>query len=177
MEKDFPRMGVDLGHSDDRDTFSFKVEFPIRGPEGEDIPCRASVEAESTRTGSRYLLEGRIEADISGECSRCLKPSDFRIVAEFSMILQRGGRMPEDSEEEDFVLLSEAQEYDFDIFPAVHEAVVLEMPIKYLCDESCAGICPGCGADLNEGACGCVEKPVDPRWGPLRKLLKDKDEK
>ena len=170
-------MGLDLGHSNDRETFTFEEEFPVRGPEGEDIPCRASVRAESTRTGGRYLLEGRIEADISGDCSRCLKAFDFRIVAEFDLILQRGGRVAGGGEEEDFVLLSEAQEYEFDIFPAVREAVVLEMPIKYLCADSCAGICPSCGADLNEGACGCNEKSVDPRWGPLKKLLKEDSEK
>ncbi len=170
-------MGLDLGHSADRDTFTFEEEFPVRGPEGKDIPCRASVTAESTRTGSRYLLEGRIEADISGDCSRCLKAFDFRVVAEFSMMLHRGGRGHGGNEEEDFVQINEAQEFDFDIFPAVHEAVVLDMPIKYLCAESCAGICPGCGTDLNEGACDCGEKTVDPRWGPLKKLLKEEDDK
>ncbi|MCK4549507.1 MAG: DUF177 domain-containing protein [Candidatus Krumholzibacteria bacterium] len=170
-------MGLDLGHSDDRETFTFEEEFPVRGPEGDDVPCRAAVTAESTRTGSSYLLEGRIEADISGDCSRCLKSFEFKLVAEFSMMLRRSGRVPEGSEEENFVLMSEAQEFDFDIFPVVREAVVLEMPIKYLCKESCAGICPRCGADLNEGACSCGEKSVDPRWGPLKKLLKEEDEK
>jgi len=92
-------------------------------------------------------------------------------------MLQRGRGVPEGSEEEDFILLSEAQEYEFDIFPMVLEAVVLEMPIKYVCADSCAGICPGCGADLNEGACGCSEKAGDPRWGPLKNLLKEEDEK
>jgi len=177
MEKDFPRMGLDLGHSTDRETFTFKEEFPVRGPEGEDVPCKASVRIESTRTGSSYLLEGRIEADISGDCSRCLKAFDFRVVAEFSMMLHRGGWVHGGSEEEDFVLMNEAQEFDFDIFPKVHEAVVLEMPIKYLCAENCAGICSGCGANLNEGACSCGEKAVDPRWGPLKKLLKEEEEK
>jgi uncharacterized protein len=177
MEKDFPRMGVDLGHSADRDTFTFEAEFPVRGPLGEDIPCKTVVTADSTRTGGNYLLEGRIEADVSGDCSRCLKAFDFRIVAEFKIMLQRGGRIPEGSEGENFVLLNEAQEFDFDIFPAVRDAVVLEMPIKYLCADSCAGICSSCGADLNEGACDCGEKAVDPRWGPLKKLLKEEDKK
>ena len=170
-------MRLDLGHSNDRETFTFKEEFTVRGPEGEDIPCRASVRTESTRTGSSYLLEGWIEADVRGECSRCLKSFDFRISTEFSLMLQRGRGVPEGSEEEDFILLSEAQEYEFDIFPMVLEAVALEMPIKYVCADSCAGICPGCGADLNEGACGCGEKAGDPRWGPLKNLLKEEDEK
>jgi uncharacterized protein len=177
MEKDFPRMALDLGHSDDRDTFEFEEEFPVRGPEGDDVPCRAAVTVDSTRTGSRYLLEGGVEAVIKGDCSRCLESFDFRIDTEFKLVLQRGGGIPEGVDEEDFIVLNEAQEYDFDVFPAVREAVLLEMPIKYLCAESCAGICPGCGADLNKGACGCGEKAGDPRWGPLKKLLKDDDEK
>ena len=169
-------MELDLGHSGDRETFSFDEEFTVRGPEREDIPCRASVTAGTTRTGSRYLLEGKIEAIVRLECSRCLKAFDFKISTEFSLVLQRGGRVPEGIVEEGFVLLSEAQEYDLDIFPMVHEAIVLEMPIKYLCAESCAGICPGCGTDLNEGVCGCGEEAGDPRWGPLKKLLKEEDE-
>jgi uncharacterized protein len=177
MEKDFPRMGLDLRHSDDREVFTFEEEFPVRGPEGEDIPCKVTVTARSTRTGSSYLLEGGVEADISGNCSRCLKAFDFRVVGEFSMMLHKGGRVHGGSDEEDFVTINEAEGYDFDIFPAVREAVVIEMPIKYLCAESCAGICSSCGADLNEGACGCGEKSVDPRWGPLKKLLKEEDEK
>ena len=170
-------MRLDLGHSDDRDTFTFEEEFPVRGPEGDDVPCRAAVTVDSTRTGSRYLLEGRIEADVKGDCSRCLKTFDFRLDTEFKLMLQRGGGVPEGVEEEEFVSLSEAQEFDFDAFPAVREAIVLEMPIKYLCSDACAGICPGCGADLNSGPCGCGEKDGDPRWGPLKNLLKDKDDK
>jgi uncharacterized protein len=170
-------MGIDLRHSGDRETFTFEEEFPVRGPDGEDLPCRAAVTAESTRTGSNYLLEGRVEAVIGIGCDRCLKAFDFRLVAEFSMMLRRGGQAEEGRDEDDFVLLSEAQESDFDLFPAVQEAVVLEMPIKFLCAESCAGLCPGCGTDLNEGACVCGDKAVDPRWGPLKKLLKEEDDK
>ena len=170
-------MRLDLGHSDDRDSFAFEEEFQVKGPEGEDIPCRASVQARSTRTGNRYLLEGDIEAAVRGDCSRCLKAFDFRIDTQFKVMLQRGGDVPEGIDEDDFVLLSESQEFDFDIFPYVREAVVLELPIKYLCAESCAGICPGCGMDLNEGTCDCGEKEGDPRWGPLKNLLKDKDNK
>ncbi len=170
-------MELDLGHSGGRETFSFKEEFPVRGPEEEDVPCRASVTVESTRTGSSYLLEGEIEAAVRLECSRCLKAFDFKIITEFSLVLQRGRGMPDTIEEEDFILLSEAQEYDFDIFPVVREAILIEMPIKYLCAESCMGICPGCGADLNEGACGCGEETGDPRWDSLKKLLKEEEEK
>jgi len=35
-----------------------------------------------------------------------------------------------------------------------------------LCMEDCAGLCPQCGANRNEGDCGCVA-PRDPRWANL----------
>ncbi len=177
MENDFPRMRMDLGHSGDRQTFSFEEEFSLKGPEEDLIPCRASVTALMTRTGNRYLLEGQISAVLRSDCSRCLEPFDLKIDTEFSFVLQRGGDIPEGVEEEDFKLLSEAEEYDYDLFPRVRETLLLEMPIKYLCSEDCAGICPGCGADLNKGACSCGEKEGDPRWDALKKMLKEKDER
>jgi len=47
----------------------------------------------------------------------------------------------------------------------------LSIPMKLLCREDCQGICPGCGANLNQEACRCGEKPGDPRWEKLRELL------
>jgi len=47
---------------------------------------------------------------------------------------------------------------------------------KYLCRESCKGICPKCGQDLNEGECSCKED-IDPRWEGLLQMMKnDPDE-
>ena len=47
--------------------------------------------------------------------------------------------------------------------------------LKILCSEDCKGLCPRCGADLNQGPCSCVKKDVDPRLAVLAKLLeKDK---
>jgi uncharacterized protein len=50
------------------------------------------------------------------------------------------------------------------------DALLLAMPIKVLCREDCAGLCPTCGADLNAGDCGCEPVP-DERWSKLRDLL------
>ena len=52
---------------------------------------------------------------------------------------------------------------------------VLDMDTKTLCSEDCKGLCPRCGADLNQGPCSCAKKDVDPRLAVLAKLLeKDK---
>jgi len=44
---------------------------------------------------------------------------------------------------------------------------LLAMPAHPLCGESCAGICPVCGANLNEEQCSCSDEKIDPRWAAL----------
>ena len=62
-------------------------------------------------------------------------------------------------------LNDEAQEQDVDMYPiaegqidllpALRENLILAAPQHPLCQESCAGLCQVCGANLNEGVCGC----------------------
>ena len=53
-----------------------------------------------------------------------------------------------------------------DFGPLVRDAIVLELPMAPLCRDDCSGLCPECGANRNEGDCGCVA-PSDPRWANL----------
>ncbi len=59
----------------------------------------------------------------------------------------------------------------------LHDAIVLALPEKVLCRPDCAGICPECGANLNEvGAEGhSHDRPPDPRFAKLRELQGDGD--
>jgi uncharacterized protein len=41
------------------------------------------------------------------------------------------------------------------------------LPVKMLCSQDCKGICPGCGANLNEEVCGCK---ANSRQSPFAKL-------
>jgi uncharacterized protein len=59
-----------------------------------------------------------------------------------------------------------------DLTEAVHQYAVIALPMKALCDEDCAGLCPSCGRDLNQGPCDCPPQEVDARWSELTKLLK-----
>ena len=61
-------------------------------------------------------------------------------------------------------------------FSGDREAVILELPMRFLCSEDCKGLCPGCGSNLNNGPCDCVKTEGDQRWAPLKKLLNN-DEK
>jgi uncharacterized protein len=79
-------------------------------------------------------------------------------------------------EENDFIFLPDNSESLYDISPRVMEAVILEMPIRFLCDENCKGLCSGCGVNLNSGDCDCDGEKGDPRWAPLKKLLSEEED-
>ena len=44
---------------------------------------------------------------------------------------------------------------EIDLGSFVLEVVSLALPVKPLCSEDCAGLCPRCGARLAEESCGC----------------------
>ena len=64
------------------------------------------------------------------------------------------------------------QDLDFDLDSLVREDILLTLEPKTLCKPDCKGLCPMCGADLNETACSC-KKPTDPRLAVLQQLLTD----
>jgi uncharacterized protein len=60
---------------------------------------------------------------------------------------------------------------DLDLEELLREQVMLNAQMKPLCSETCKGLCPKCGRDLNTGSCSCVQKETDPRLEVLKKLL------
>ena len=62
-----------------------------------------------------------------------------------------------------------------DIDDIVANNFLMNVEGKYLCSEDCKGLCQHCGADLNEGDCGCSQENIDPRWAALVDIMeKDK---
>jgi uncharacterized protein len=47
----------------------------------------------------------------------------------------------------------------------------MEHTISQLCRHECAGLCPECGANRNDGDCGHRAVAADPRWAALEELL------
>lgn len=111
------------------------------------------------------LLEGRVCMSFSAVCGRCGKNTEHKIEAQFSRPVAQ-----KLTEEDDEYIIA-AENGDVDIDEAVSEAVYMEMPVRFLCKESCKGLCPVCGADLNDTSCSCVNKEIDPRLAKLREYL------
>jgi uncharacterized protein len=57
-----------------------------------------------------------------------------------------------------------------DLSEAIRQYALVNTPMKPLCKKECAGICPTCGKNLNEGKCDCPKDNIDPRWSKLAEL-------
>ena len=69
----------------------------------------------------------------------------------------------------------ETPDHTIDVDELVVTDILLELPSKHLCSDSCKGLCPKCGANLNEKDCGCNTCSTDPRLEVLKQLLEQED--
>jgi len=111
------------------------------------------------RTDRGIYVSGTIETTLKAVCSRCLssfdQPLTLRIEEEYLLKAEEGA-----------FTISELREID--LHEAVRQYALLAQPMKPLCREGCAGLCTGCGHNLNNGPCDCPTRDIDPRVAPLK---------
>ena len=142
--------------------FEGTLELPVLavGPDDYRFSEPISWNIDVTNTGSALLVEGTATGEGVCACSRCLEdtPFDFEGAVEGYYLI--GDASSDDFDDED----DELGEDEFDVLPADHiidlepliaAALIVDAPQQPLCRDDCAGLCPSCGANLNEGACGC----------------------
>jgi uncharacterized protein len=141
-----------------------------------DFPDGLSVEAQ-VRWMEESLLSVRLSllASLKGECARCLAEAVLAISDDLMYLYYlRDLELGKDTElqsDDGFMPV----EVDFwgrtlNFSDQVWESLLILLPHKLLCREDCAGLCPQCGADLNDGPCSCVSQEGDPRFEILRGL-------
>jgi uncharacterized protein len=126
-----------------------------------------------TRDKDQFGLSGRVKTTLELQCSRCLEPFERPLDAAFDLrYLPRtvnAGEGEREIEEDD--LTTAFYENDtIDLGQLMREQFYLALPMKPLCREDCAGLCPQCGANRNTAPCSCATESVDPRLAPLRGL-------
>lgn len=129
-------------------------------------PIARPVEVEGTvqNRADTLWLDLTASATLEAVCDRCGKRFPLPKTARFHCLLAEA---VEDDDNEEIVVLQDGQ---VDAAELARTAFILDMDTKTLCSEDCKGLCPRCGANLNEGPCAC--KPdTDPRWAALAALL------
>lgn len=121
-----------------------------------------------SNAGEGLVATGRVSALVKAVCSRCLRDFETTIEGEIEGFYVRPGDHAPEEEEAGAVDRNEA----IDIAPALVAALTVEAPFAPLHDEACKGLCPVCGADLNETSCNCADKPDESHpFAALRDLL------
>ena len=91
-------------------------------------------------------LEGYIRVPFKFVCDRCGSTFEKNLFLNLSETISP--RLDEDSE-----LTYNLPKLDIDDF--VTTFLISSFPSKVLCRDDCKGLCTKCGANLNEGECGC----------------------
>jgi uncharacterized protein len=59
---------------------------------------------------------------------------------------------------------------NLNLLPAIHEQMILSLPIQSLCGENCQGRCEKCGQNLNLEKCNCKNRTESVSNKPFAKL-------
>ncbi|WP_456399753.1 YceD family protein [Persephonella sp.] len=117
-----------------------------------------------------YLVSLTINSNIKLECGRCLEPFNMDLNETSSIFLSKK-KLDGDSElhEEDLIVEYLEDEEHFNLSELLREEILVQTPMKPLCDENCKGLCPVCGGNKNSKQCGC-EVESDENLSPFAKL-------
>ena len=126
------------------------------------------------RTSRGILVRACLAGSLEAECSRCLKP----LVAEVSLSIEEefiptldvhtGEHLTLEEGDADAYRINERHILDLTI--PVQQYWALSLPMAAVCSESCAGLCPVCGAEIGAEGHLCSVEQVDARWSKLAEL-------
>ena len=151
---------------------SFNVEdisveglaYHVQGP--------AVFEVDMAHTGDGVLVYGTVSLPTRVACVRCLEEFDFELFSHFEVLFFLKPTFDEEGDE-----LPSVDEMGYSaLFDELYAALRVEAPFAPICGDDCKGLCPVCGANLNEESCDCSNKP-DPHhpFAGLADLIKPED--
>lgn len=126
------------------------------------------------KDGTQFRLVGRITTTLGLSCGRCLEDFTLPVDAAFDLLyLPHAANVGEGEVEVEDDDLNTAFYSDerIDLGQLMREQFYLVLPMKPLCRESCRGLCPQCGTNLNHATCSCTPTWTDPRLDGLRALI------
>jgi uncharacterized protein len=105
-----------------------------------------ALEVTASRVGSRMTVHGDGRAVVHGPCQRCLVDAEVPVeIAAVDYVREGESEGPEDD--------AYVRGGVLDLAAWVRDAIADGLTGQVLCREDCRGLCPVCGADLNESTC------------------------
>jgi len=165
--KDLPPDGKLIEDSVPCETLDFPDELGFQ--------CPIAARIELSQSGRQITVRGQLSTVVQLSCHRCLEPYDLAVQSQFEhYFLPR----PEREAYAQMADLDEAElgmsYYDgelIDLGPSIHDAVLLEVPMKQICRADCPGICPRCGGPGDE--CSCSQPDEDGPPSPFKDFFRE----
>ncbi len=114
-------------------------------------------------------IESDIHIVLGIPCARCLDEVEtslnFQICKDIYFDVES---ITEDMEDQSFV-----DGNTIDIDKMLYNEILLNIPIRVLCKDTCKGICAKCGMNLNNGSCKCDTFVPDPRMSVISDIFKN----
>jgi len=159
---DLGRLRLTSGEGRRLDLFVHLEPFAYGGSEYAVVPELVPVRLDVSRTtGQGWALRLRFEATLEGPCMRCLEDASPTFSVDAYEVHQPGG-----GEE----LTSPYLDDELDLAAWARDALALALPAQLTCRPECAGLCPQCGANLNEDPGHTHDSAPDARWAKLSEL-------
>ncbi len=142
------------------------------GDIGLDERFNRPVQVKATVEKSNRQLYLHVESHSGGSfiCDRCLDEFERDVDSDYSIVYVQGAAPDAEADEEREVQYLAPDVNVIDIGEDVRQFLVLALPLKILCKDDCAGLCPVCGTNRNKKKCSCATEEIDPRWSGLRRL-------
>ncbi len=146
----------------------------------------AALDLQLLRVEQNVTLEGELSLTTHRPCDRCLVRFEERLAVPLHAVLAplyESRRQQEREEGLGVDVVREDLEFGFyegdriDLADVIRENVLLDAPMKHLCREDCAGLCPRCGRNLNEGPCTCGAEKRKGSFEALKSLNLPKGKK
>ena len=158
------RLGLSSGEGRRLDLHATLDPLEFGGERYAAVPAAVPVRLDVSRTtGHGYALRLRFSAGLEGPCMRCLGPAAPVFEVDAREVNQPGAGDELSSPYVD-------DEDDLDLRAWVHDAFALTLPGQITCSADCKGLCPRCGANLNDDPDHAHEAEPDPRWAKLSEI-------
>lgn len=144
----------------------FVVDQWLLGYEGFRNSGEIYTTAHFTKRSANILMQAKLKGNIIGPCARCLEDAIIPIDTELTIMFIPASQERKYNENEEIELESEELDVEYykgnriEVDYLLRESLLLAIPFSPLCSESCKGLCPTCGGNLNKGECSCTTETL-----------------
>jgi uncharacterized protein len=116
---------------------------------------------------SDIRIKGKLLISFFSTCDRCLKQFRNLRSVPYEFVISNSDKVNR-KQRLDVVVIPASADI-IDLIPTFRELIYIEIPMKNICTETCQGLCPNCGINVNDEQCECN---VNSGHRPMEELKK-----